>query len=79
MALQRYHDFVIAQKKEQEAEIGELKKNIAALEGETKEQQAAKERLAAEKDFNEKFTHIQANFLNRRKRKCTSRTSWSSA
>jgi outer membrane protein OmpA-like peptidoglycan-associated protein len=43
-------------------EIGALKKHIAALEGETKEQQAAKERLAAEKEFNEKFIRIQSYF-----------------
>jgi hypothetical protein len=41
-ALQRDHDFVIEKTKEQETEMGALKKRIAALEGETKEQQAAK-------------------------------------
>ena len=61
-ALQHDHDFLIQQAKEKEAEIGALKKRIAALEGETKEQQVAKERLVAEKDFNQKFTQIQNYF-----------------
>ena len=61
-ALQRDHDFVIAQKKEQEENIIALKNRVAALEGKTKEQQAVKERLAAEKEFNEKFTQIQKYF-----------------
>ena len=61
-ALQADHKFVIQQTKEQEAGIVALKKRIAALEGETKEQQAAKERLAAEKEFNEKFNQIRNYF-----------------
>ncbi|MGD9114584.1 MAG: OmpA family protein [Desulfobacterales bacterium] len=61
-AMKRDHDFVIQQTKEQEAEIGAMRKRIAALEGKTKEQQAAKERLATEKEFNEKFTRIQNYF-----------------
>jgi outer membrane protein OmpA-like peptidoglycan-associated protein len=61
-ALQADHSFVIQQTKEQEAGIVALKKRIAALEGESKEQQAAKERLAAEKKFNEKFVQIQNYF-----------------
>jgi outer membrane protein OmpA-like peptidoglycan-associated protein len=61
-ALQADHKFVIEQTKEQEANIAALKNRIAALEGETKEQQAAKERLTAEKEFNEKFIQIQNYF-----------------
>ena len=62
-ALQADHNFVIKQTKSQEAEIGALTQRIAALEGETKEQRAAKERLAAEKEFNQKFSQIQ-NYFN---------------
>ena len=40
-----------------------MTKRIAALEGETKEQRVAKERLAAEKEFNQKFSQIQ-NYFN---------------
>ncbi|MGD1975136.1 MAG: hypothetical protein PVG73_13815 [Desulfobacterales bacterium] len=61
-ALQSNHNFVIQQTKEQEADIAVLRKRIASLEGETKEQQAAKERLTAEKEFNEKFVQIQNYF-----------------
>ena len=62
-ALQRDHHFVIQQTKSQETEIGALTQRIAALEGETQEQRAAKERLAAEKEFNQKFSQIQ-NYFN---------------
>jgi len=62
-ALEADHNFVIQQTKSQEAEIDVLTKRIAALEGETKEQRAAKERLAAEKEFNQKFSQIQ-NYFN---------------
>jgi len=62
-ALQADHNFVIQQNKSQEAEIGTLAKRIAALEGETQEERMAKERLAAEKEFNQKFSQIQ-NYFN---------------
>jgi OOP family OmpA-OmpF porin len=62
-ALEADHNFVIQQTKSQEAQIGDLTKRIAALEGETQEQRAAKERLAAEKKFNQKFSRIQ-NYFN---------------
>jgi OOP family OmpA-OmpF porin len=39
-----------------------LAKRIAALEGETQEERAAKERLTAEKEFNQKFSQIQNYF-----------------
>jgi outer membrane protein OmpA-like peptidoglycan-associated protein len=61
-ALQATHNFVIQQTKSQEAEIGALTQRIAALEGESQEQRAAKERLAAEKEFNQKFSRIQNYF-----------------
>jgi outer membrane protein OmpA-like peptidoglycan-associated protein len=61
-ALEADHNFVIQQTKSQETEIGVLTKRIAALEGETQEQRAAKERLAAEKEFNQKFSQIQNYF-----------------
>jgi outer membrane protein OmpA-like peptidoglycan-associated protein len=60
--LQADHKFVIEQTKEQETGIAALKNRIAALEGETKEQQAAKERLTAEKEFNGKFTRVRNYF-----------------
>ncbi len=61
-ALQADHNFVIQQAKSQEAEISTLKNRIAVLEGETQEERMAKERLAAEKEFNQKFSQIQNYF-----------------
>jgi len=61
-ALQADHNFVIQQAKSQEAEISTLEKRIAVLEGETQEERMAKERLTAEKEFNQKFSQIQSYF-----------------
>ena len=62
-ALQADHNFVIQQTKSQEAQISTLEKRMAVLEGETQEERMAKERLTAEKEFNEKFSQIQ-NYFN---------------
>ena len=62
-ALQADHNFVIQQTKSQETEISALKNRIAVLEGETQEERMAKERLAAEKEFNQKYSQIQ-NYFN---------------
>ena len=62
-ALQADHNFVIQQSKSQEVDISNLEKRIAVLEGETQEERMAKERLAAEKEFNKKFSQIQ-NYFN---------------
>ena len=62
-ALEADHNFVIQQTKSQEAQISTLEKRIAVLEGETQEERMAKERLAAEKEFNKKFSQIQ-NYFN---------------
>ena len=76
-ALQHDHDFVIQQTKSQEAQISTLEKRIAVLEGETQEERMAKERLTAEKKFNEKFTRIQ-NYFNSNEAKCINReVNWS--
>ena len=62
-ALEADHNFVIQQTKSQEAEMGSLVKRIAVLEGQTQEERMAKERLTAEKEFNQKFSQIQ-NYFN---------------
>ena len=62
-ALEADHNFVIQQTKSQEAQISTFEKRIAVLEGETQEQRLAKERLTAEKEFNQKFSQIQ-NYFN---------------
>jgi len=61
-ALQADHNFVIQQTKSQEAQISTLEKRMAVLEGETQEERMAKERLTAEKEFNQKFSQIQNYF-----------------
>ena len=61
-ALEADHNFVIKQTKSQEAQISGLEKRIAELEGETQEERMAKERLTAEKEFNQKFSQIQNYF-----------------
>jgi len=61
-ALQADHNFVIQQTKSQETQISTLTKRIAVLEGETQEERMAKERLTAEKEFNQKFSQIQNYF-----------------
>jgi outer membrane protein OmpA-like peptidoglycan-associated protein len=62
-ALQADHNFVIQQAKSQEVKISTMEKRIAVLEGETQEERMAKERLTAEKEFNQKFSQIQ-NYFN---------------
>jgi outer membrane protein OmpA-like peptidoglycan-associated protein len=61
-ALQEDHDFMIGTAKTQQREIENLKQRIVALEGMTREQQAAEERLMAEKQFNQKFIQVQSYF-----------------
>ena len=61
-ALQADHNFVIRQSKSQEVDISNLEKRMAVLEGETQEERMAKERLTAEKEFNQKFSQIQSYF-----------------
>ncbi len=62
-ALQADHNFVIQQTKSQDAQISTLEKRMAVLEGETQDERMAKERLTAEKEFNQKFSQIQ-NYFN---------------
>lgn len=61
-ALQADHDFLMSKAEDQQNQINDLKLQIIVLEGQTKEQQMAQQRLAAEKEFNEKFTKIQYYF-----------------
>ena len=61
-ALQEDQQFMVNKVKMRSQEIDVLKERIAALEGQTKEQQAAKERLAAEQRFNQLFGEVQNSF-----------------
>ncbi|MEE4263205.1 MAG: OmpA family protein [Desulfobacteraceae bacterium] len=56
------HEFMVENSKKQQEEIENLQKNIASLEGQTIKEQKEKERLLAEKKFNEKLSSIQHYF-----------------
>jgi outer membrane protein OmpA-like peptidoglycan-associated protein len=56
------HDFMVDNTKKLQEEIEKLQKNIANLEGQTIKEQKEKERLLAEKQFNEKLSSIQHYF-----------------
>jgi outer membrane protein OmpA-like peptidoglycan-associated protein len=43
-------------------QIADLKQQLAGLEGYSREQEAAKQRLAAEREFNERFNQVQSYF-----------------
>ena len=61
-ALQGDHQFMASKVKSQQAEIETMKGRIGSLEGTTREEQAEKERLAAEKRFNQLFNEVQRSF-----------------
>jgi outer membrane protein OmpA-like peptidoglycan-associated protein len=61
-ALQEDQQFTGNRVKALSVEIEAMKKQIASLEGQTREEQAAKERLAAEKRFNQLFGEVQNYF-----------------
>jgi len=56
------HEFMIENTKKQREEIEKLQKNIANLEGQSIKERKEKERLLAEKQFNEKLSGIQHFF-----------------
>lgn len=60
--LQEDQQFMVNKVKALSTEIETMKKQIASLEGETLEKQAAKDRLAAEKRFNQLFGEVQNYF-----------------
>ena len=61
-ALKKDHRFMVSKVKAQQAETAALKKQITFLEGRTREEQASKERLAAERQFNQLFNEVQSYF-----------------
>ena len=61
-AHQYERSFMRDKETEQSAKIDKLENRIAALEGKTKNQQAAKERLLAERQFNQLFTKVQGYY-----------------
>ncbi|NIQ88833.1 MAG: DUF4398 domain-containing protein, partial [Deltaproteobacteria bacterium] len=63
-ALQEDRQFIASQEKAHVEEIKSLKQQVALLEGKTKEERAAKERLEAEKKFNELYTEVKSYFTS---------------
>ena len=54
--------FMVEKVKTQQADIALLQKQIAALEGKTLQEQEVKERLMAEKRFNQLFSEVKGYF-----------------
>ena len=61
-AQQSDHGFMVEKVKTQQNDISLLQKQIAALEGKTRQEQEAKERLMAEKRFNQLFSEVKSYF-----------------
>ncbi len=61
-AHQADNTYLAKKSKDQEAEIDRLQNRIAALEGRTRKDQKEKERLLAEKRFNEQLSSVQSFF-----------------
>ncbi len=61
-ALKKDRNFMIDKVKDQQSEIDALKKQTASLADRTRKEQAAKERLAAEKKFNKLFGKVRNLF-----------------
>jgi outer membrane protein OmpA-like peptidoglycan-associated protein len=61
-AQQADHNFVVENTKKQQEEIEKLQQQIASLEGQSLKEQQEKERLLAEKKFNQKLSSIQDYF-----------------
>lgn len=61
-AMQENQNFLNSKIEELSSEIETLKVEVTSLEGKSREEQMAKERLEAEKRFNEKFQAIQSYF-----------------
>lgn len=61
-AQQSDHDFMVEKVKTQQNDIAYQQKQIAALEGKTRQEQAVKERLMAEKRFNQLFIEVKGYF-----------------
>lgn len=68
-ALQKDHEFIVRKVKRQQADLEynqvqltDLEKKVAALEGKTRQERAAKERLASERRFQQLFNEVQNSF-----------------
>jgi len=61
-AQQSDHAFMVEKVKSQQNDIAYLQKQVAALEGKTRQEQEAKEQLIAEKRFNQLFSEVKGYF-----------------
>ena len=61
-AIRQDRQFMMTKVKTKQSEIEGMEKQISSLEGRTQEEQAKKERLAAEKRFNQLFNEVQSYF-----------------
>lgn len=61
-ALQEDREFMVRKVKTQQADLEYMHIQIATLEGKTRKEQAAKERLAAERRFQQLFSEVQGYF-----------------
>ena len=61
-ALQENHEFMVRKVKTQEADLEYMQIQIASLKGKTHKEQAARERLAAERQFQQLFGEAQSYF-----------------
>ena len=61
-ALREDHEFMVRKVKTQQADLEYMHIQIATLEGKTRKEQAAKERLAAERRFQQLFSEVQGYF-----------------
>ena len=60
--LHQDHEFLRVENKTLKDHVADYKQKVASLQGETEQQRLAKERLEAEKRFNELYTEVRKNF-----------------
>ncbi len=61
-AMQQKENALEKKNEDYEAQISALKTRLAGLEGYAREQESAKQKLAAEREFNERFNEVQSYF-----------------
>jgi len=61
-AVEQKNKMLEEESKGYQAQIADLKQQLAGLQGYSREQEAAKQKLAAEREFNERFNQVQSYF-----------------
>lgn len=62
LAMEQNNKALEEEKKGYQTQIADLKQQLAGLQGYSREQEAAKQRLAAEREFSERFNQVQSYF-----------------